>query len=402
MKVLIADKFEASGQQGLERLGVEVLYEPSLTAQDLGERLRATEADVLVVRSTRVEAAALEGSRLGLIVRAGAGTNTIDVAAASDQGIMVTNCPGKNSQAVAELAFGLILACDRRIPDNVMELRAGRWNKGEFSKARGLYGRTLGLVGIGKISQEMAVRARAFGMKVATHSRWMTDAVGAALDLAVADNAVELAAMSDVVSVHVALTPDTRGLIDAAFFEALRPGAIFINTSRAEVVDQTALETAVREKGIRAGLDVFEEEPTGAVGSYNGSLRDLESVYVTHHIGASTEQAQEAVAAEVVRLVREFRNTGVVPNLVNVKRAEIATHLLVVRHVDRVGVLAGILARLKEEGISVQEMENIVLGGAKAAVAQIALDKEPSPALLHAIRLDEAVFGANAMAIARA
>lgn len=248
----------------------------------------------------------------------------------------------------------------------------------------------------------MTTRARAFGMKVATHSRWMTDAVAGALELAVADSAVELAALSDVVSVHVALTPDTRGLIDDAFFEALRPGSIFINTSRAEVVDQAALERAVREKGIRAGLDVFEEEPTGAVGTYAGSLRDLPGVYATHHIGASTDQAQEAVAAETVRLVREYKNTGIVPNLVNVKRAEVATHLLIVRHVDRVGVLASVLARLKEEGISVQEMENIVLGGAKSAIAQIALDKEPSASLLHAIRLEEAVFGASVLPIEKA
>ena len=339
MKVLVADRFETSGLEGLERLGVEVAYEPATSAETLGTRLRETGAEVLVVRSTKVGAAAFEGTRLGLIVRAGAGTNTIDVAAASDRGILVTNCPGKNSQAVAELAFGLILACDRRIPDNVAELRAGHWNKGEFSKARGLYGRTLGLVGMGRISQEMTVRARAFGMKVATHSRWMTDAVAGALDLAVADSAPELAGLSDVVSVHVALTPETRGLIDEEFFAALRPGSIFVNTSRAEVVDQAALERAVREKGIRAGLDVFEEEPTGPVGAYEGSLREIDGVYVTHHIGASTDQAQEAVAAETVRLVREYRSTGLVPNLVNVKRAEVATHLLVVRHVDRVGVL---------------------------------------------------------------
>ena len=402
MKVLVADKFEESGRKALERLGVEIAYEPALGADDLGARLEETGAEVLVVRSTKVSARAIASSSLGLIVRAGAGTNTIDVAAASEKGVMVTNCPGKNSQAVAELAFGLILACDRRIPDNVAELRAGHWNKGEFSKARGLYGRTLGLVGMGKISQEMTVRARAFGMKVATHSRWMTDAVAGALDLAVADTAPELAALSDVVSVHVALTPETRGLIDAAFFDALRSGSIFVNTSRAEVVDQAALERAVRERGIRAGLDVFEEEPTGPVGAYEGSLREIDGVYVTHHIGASTDQAQEAVAAETVRLVREYKTTGIVPNVVNVKRAEVATHLLVVRHVDRVGVLAGVLARLKDEGISVQEMENIVLGGAKAAIAQIAVDKEPSPSLLHAIRLDESVFGASVLPIERA
>ena len=401
MKVLVADKFETSGLEALDRLGVEVAYEPSLAAEGLGARLDETGAEVLVVRSTKVSREAIAGGKLGLIVRAGAGVNTIDVAAASERGIMVTNCPGKNAQAVAELAFGLILACDRRIPENVAELRAGRWNKGEFVKARGLYGRTLGLIGMGKISQEMTVRARAFGMKVAAYSRWMTEGVAAALDLASAESVLELAELSDVVSVHVALTPDTAGMLGDEFFAALRPGSIFINTSRAEVVDQAALERAVRERGLRAGLDVFEGEPTGATGSYAGSLQEVGGIYATHHIGASTDQAQEAVATEVVRLVREYRSTGIVPNLVNVKRAEIATHLLVVRHIDRVGVLAGVLARLKEEGISIQEMENIVLGGAKAAIAQISLDKEPSPALLLAIRMDESVFGASVLPIER-
>ncbi len=123
------------------------------------------------MRSTKVTAAMLDVGRLALIVRAGAGYNTIDVAAASTRGIYVSNCPGKNAIAVAELAFALILALDRRVPDNVADLRNGRWNKKEYSRARGLYGRTLGLLGYGKIGQEVAVRARAFGMPVVVWSR---------------------------------------------------------------------------------------------------------------------------------------------------------------------------------------------------------------------------------------
>src|SRR6187397_3384262 len=141
MKVLVADKFEKSGIEGLKAAGSEVIYEPDLKDDALTQAIAATGADILVVRSTKVTAAMLDAGRLSLIVRAGAGYNTIDVAAASTRGIYVSNCPGKNAIAVAELTFGLILSLDRRIPDNVAALRAGAWNKKEFSKAQGLYGR---------------------------------------------------------------------------------------------------------------------------------------------------------------------------------------------------------------------------------------------------------------------
>src|SRR5512142_2940865 len=156
MKVLIADQFEQSGIDGLREAGCEVVFDPALKDEALGAAVRESGADVLIVRSTKVTANMMDGGDLALIVRAGAGFNTIDVAAASARGIYVSNCPGRNSVAVAELTFGLILALDRRIPDNVAALRAGRWDKKEFSKARGLKGRTLGLLGFGAIAQEVA------------------------------------------------------------------------------------------------------------------------------------------------------------------------------------------------------------------------------------------------------
>src|SRR6476646_6446946 len=166
MKVLVADPFEPSGIEGLRAAGCEVIHDAALQDETLVAALAETGADVLVVRSTKVSAAMLDAGRLGLIVRAGAGYNTIDVAGASTRGIYVSNCPGKNAIAVAELAFGLMLALDRRIPDNVAELRAGTWNKKEYSKAQGLYGRTLVLIGVGSIGQEMIRRAAGFGMHV--------------------------------------------------------------------------------------------------------------------------------------------------------------------------------------------------------------------------------------------
>ena len=269
--------------------------------------------DVLVVRGTKVPEAVLAAGALKLVVRAGAGYNTIDVAAASRRGIYVSNCPGKNSIAVAELAFGLILALDRQIPDNVAALRQGQWNKSAFSKARGLYGRTLGLIGLGQIGREVALRAKAFGLPVVAWSRSLTADAARQLGVQRMDSPVAVASAADIVSLHVALNAQTRGLIDALFFAAMRPGAYFINTARAEVVDQTALARAIEQKGIRAGLDVFADEPTGGTGEFADSIAKLPGVYGTHHIGASTEQAQEAIGAETVRIIRTFLQTGQVP-----------------------------------------------------------------------------------------
>lgn len=400
MKVLVADKFEKSGLDGLKDLGVELIYEPDLKDETLQQKIANDRPEILVVRSTKVTKPMIEGSSLCTIIRAGAGYNTIDVEAASASGIYVTNCPGKNSQAVAELAFGLMIAVDRHIPDNVIQFRAGRWNKKEFGKAKGLFGRTLGLVGMGKIGQEMVTRAKAFGMNVITFSRWMTPEIAEELGVTKANSLEELAKASDIVSVHVSLTSDTRGMLNDSFFSNMKEGSYFINTSRAEVVDQAALEKALTERTIFAGLDVFEGEPAGGEGEYSGTLKDNPRVYATHHIGASTDQAQEAVAEETVRIVREYRNTGIVPNVVNVKKGEAATHLVVVRHADRVGVLAHVLGVLRDEGVNVQEMENIVLGGAKAAIAQIATDKEPSSQAISNIKNNPDVFDANSLAIA--
>jgi D-3-phosphoglycerate dehydrogenase len=328
----------------------------------------------------------LAAGQIKLVVRAGAGYNTIDVAAASRRGIYVSNCPGKNSIAVAELAFALILALDRRIADNVIALRRGEWNKKEFSKASGLFGRTLGLVGVGKIGAEMIPRARAFGMPLIAWSRSLTPERAAELGVEYKATPAEVAKEADVVSVHVALNPDTRELLGTEFFGAMREGAYFINTARGEVVDQAALIEAMRSRGIRAGLDVYAREPTSATAEFTDEIAKEPNLYGTHHIGASTDQAQEAIAAETVRIVREFKETGKVPNVVNLARQTPATHRLVVRHLDRPGVLATVLDALKSEHINVQEMENIVFEGAEAAVARINLDNAPSREMLDRLQ----------------
>jgi D-3-phosphoglycerate dehydrogenase / 2-oxoglutarate reductase len=390
MRVLIADKFEQSGRDGLDAAGCEFSYQPDVKDETLVEAIRSYQPDALVVRSTKVTEAMLDAGALKLIVRAGAGYNTIDVAAASRRGVYVSNCPGKNSVAVAELAFALILALDRRIADNVIELRAGRWNKKEFSKARGLMGRTLGLVGTGQIGREMITRARAFGMNVVAWSRSLTDERAAELGVERRDNLLDVARDADIVSVHVALKPETRGLVGADFFGAMRDGAYFVNTSRGEVVDQEALRRAMREKNVRAGLDVYAAEPTSSAGEFTDDIAREPNLYGTHHIGASTDQAQEAIAAETVRIIRTFKETGRVPNVVNLARRTPATHTLVVRHRDRPGVLAAVLVAIRAASINVQEMENIIFEGAESAVARINLESAPPSDVLERLKASNA------------
>ena len=391
MRVLIADTFEQTGIDGLKAAGCEVVYQPDLNDDGLTRAIRDVAADVLVVRGTAVTAHMLEAGALSLVVRAGAGFNTIDVPAASKRGIYVSNCPGKNAIAVAELTFALMLALDRRIVDNVVDLRSGRWNKREYSKARGLYGRTLGLLGYGNIAQEVAKRAHAFGMPIIVWSRRFARSgragvEGTAVPMRLAKTPQEVAAASDVLSVHLASTADTRGLVNASGLDSLKPGSSFINTARGEVVDYAALEKVARERNIRVALDVYATEPSGATGEFKESIVALPNVYGTHHIGASTEQAQEAIAEETVRIVTTYKDTGKVPNVVNLAKTTPATHMLIVRHYDRPGVLAHVFDHLRRGNINVQETENVVFEGAQAAVARINLDRAPTDALLKTIQ----------------
>lgn len=390
MRVLIADKFEQSGRDGLEAAGCDYSYQPDVKDETLVEAIRSYQPDALVVRGTKVTEAMMDAGALKLIVRAGAGYNTIDVGAASRRGVYVSNCPGKNAVAVAELAMALVLALDRRIADNVIALREGRWDKKEFSKARGLYGRTLGLIGTGQIGQEVITRARAFGMRVVAWSRSLSEEKAIVLGVERLDSPLAVARESDVVSVHLALNPETRGLINEEFFGAMKDGAYFVNTARGEVVDQAALVSAMRNKNIRAGLDVFASEPTSAAAEFTDEIAREPNLYGTHHVGASTDQAQEAIAAETVRIIRTFKETGKVPNVVNLARRTPATHALTVRHRDRPGVLASVLDAVRAADINVQEMENIIFEGSEAAVARINLEAAPPLDTLARLKAENA------------
>ncbi len=412
MKVLIADKFEKSGIDGLKAAGCEVVFNPDLKEDALKKAIAETGAEVLVVRSTKVTGPMLTEGHLSLVVRAGAGYDNIDVQTASSRGIYVANCPGKNSVAVAELAFGLILALDRRIPDNVIDLRAGKWNKKEYSKARGLHGRTLGILGFGNIGQEMARRAQAFGMHLAIWSEIgvEVDRSGMPVDMPllvrlrpssgypvepfaeVCDTPEQVAEKSDILSIHLALNDRTRKMVNANVLNRMKPGSFVINASRGEIVDYDALAAAVKERNLRVALDVYAKEPSSPQGDFDDPIMKLPNVYGTHHIGASTDQAQEAIAVETVRIVKTFQETGRVLNVVNLSRQTPSTHVLVVRHRDEPGVLAHIFDVLRDGVVNVQETENIIFSGAEAAVARINLDGIPSEDQVRRIKSNSNVF----------
>jgi len=393
MRILVADAFPKERLDDFRALGLTVDHQPSVPVADLPAAAR--EARILVVRGKQVPAEVFAAaSALSLVVRAGAGVNTIDVAAASRRGVYVANCPGQNSIAVAELAIGLLVALDRRIPDNVAQLRAGKWDKKTFSEAEGLYGRTLGIAGLGAIGREVARRAQALGMKVLAWSRSLDEARAKELGVERVPDLLSLARRSDVLSVHLPLSKETRGAVGRPVLEALRPGAIFLNTARAEVVDQEALLELARAGRIRVGTDVFPGEPEKGQADFDSPLGKLASVYGTHHIGASTAQAQDAIARETVRIVESFLRTGKVPNCVNVARKTPARARLVVRHYDKVGVLANVLGLVREAGINVEEVQNTVFEEAQAASCAIDLDEKPPADLLERIRArkDEVLF----------
>jgi D-3-phosphoglycerate dehydrogenase len=420
MKVLVADKFEKSGIEGLKAAGCEVIFEPDLKDATLTEAIGRTGAQVVVVRSTQVTEPMMDAGKLALIVRAGAGYNTIDVKAASKRGIYVSNCPGKNSIAVAELAFGLILALDRRIPDNVIESLRGKWNKKEYSKARGLYGSTLGILGFGKIGQELAKRAMTFGMNLVIWSelgvRVDRDAIpvdlplmlqvrpgsGALIEerITVVQTPAEVAEKCDILSIHLAAGPVTKNIVNAEVLGRLKPGAYVINTARADVMDYKALAQVVREKGVRVGLDVYPGEPTSATGDFTTELMGLPGVYTTHHIGASTDQAQEAIAIETVRIVKTFKETGRVPNVVNLAKKTPARYSMIVRHKDQPGVLACVFGKLASVGINAHETENIVFESAEAAIVRINVDKAPPADLVESLKTCNGILEVSVVELA--
>jgi len=390
MKVLIADKLSDKTVSALKNFGMEVVVDAELTSENLPQAIG--DSDILVVRSTKVTSRTIEAApNLSLIIRAGAGINTIDLTAANARGIYVSNCPGKNTEAVAELAIGLLISADRQISNATADMRNGLWKKKDYGKARGLKGRTLGIVGFGAIGKAVAKRAHGLDMKVVAWSRSLSDESAEEFGVSKITDLNGLAQQSDAISIHVSYKEETHHLIDKSFLDNMKNGAVLVNTSRGEVIDTQALKEAIQTKKLRVGLDVFENEPTGGEASfYDKEFANM--VNATPHIGASTDQASEAIADEVVRIIKSFQETGVPVNTVNIRARSSATQSLVVRHYNRVGVLAGILDKLRTGGINIEEMTNIIFETSRAACCTLLLDGAPTIDMINQMQKDENII----------
>jgi D-3-phosphoglycerate dehydrogenase len=384
MKILVACELPADALEQLRTLATELTYTPEASAAELRETLR--NASLLIVGGTRVSPEAIVNApSLQMIVHAGSGPGDIAIDEASNAGVFVTHCPGRHAAAMAELALGLIIALDRKIVENTVALREGRWNRSELSAAWGLAGRTLGILGYGSVGQLLARRARAFDMHVVAWSPRLTPEAAVENGVELCNWPRELARMSDFVTVH-AVGSANEVLVDAQFVRNKRRGAGLVHLGHPGAIDEAAVALGVEELQLRVACDVHSSEPASDTGRIRCRLCELPGVIGTQRIGAQTEQARMAVATEVVHLVQAFVVSGEVHHCLNLAERSPATWQLVIRVRDQVGVMASILAAVRADGINAQEITSRVFTGAKAAWCNIALDERPSTEALEHIR----------------
>jgi D-3-phosphoglycerate dehydrogenase len=382
-KILIADKLAPAAIEALESMQSSITNLPDLTAEKIPEVIG--DAEILIVSSTKVTKETIDAApALSLIIRAGAGVNTIDLQEASARGIHVANCPGKNSDAVAELAIGLLIAADRRIASAATDMKNGSWKKKEYGNARGLKGRTLGVIGIGTIGKGVIRRALALDMNIVGWSRSLTAAAAEKLNIEYAASPLEVAGKADAITLHIAANKDTTHLVNETFLDKMKDGAILINTARGEVVDTKAIKEAIQKKGLRVALDVFEDEPKGGIAEFN-DVELAKLATCTPHIGASTGQSTEAIASEVVRIMKAYNETGMPLHVVNIQEKTLSKYNLVVRHFNKVGVLAGVLDNLKDLDINVEEMQNTIFSGGTTATCTLKLDSKPTKEIIETL-----------------
>jgi len=313
MKIFVADDVSAAGLEPLRVAGFTVEKRTGLASDELREAVR--DCDGLIVRSeTKVTAELMDAaSRLRVIGRAGVGVDNIDVAAATARGIVVMNAPDGNTITTAEHTIALLVSLARRVPQANTSLRAGRWERKRFIGVE-LQGKTLGIVGLGRIGRVVASRARAFGMNIVAYDPFVAPDQARDLELEIAP-LDEVFARADFLTVHTPLTAETRGIVGAQAFSKMKRGVRVINCARGGLVDERALLAAIKE-GIVAGaaLDVFEQEPPPA----DHPLLALDEVIATPHLGASTTEAQEGVALTVAEQMRDYLSTGALRGAVNV------------------------------------------------------------------------------------
>jgi D-3-phosphoglycerate dehydrogenase len=311
MKIVIADGLPATALETLNQPDWILDNRQARSPSDLAADLK--DADALVVRSaTKVTREMIDAAqKLRVIARAGTGVDNVDVAAATARGIVVMNAPGANSLSVAELAMGLILSMARNIPAADASMKASKWEKAKFAGAE-IRSKTLGLVGLGRIGQEVAARAHAFEMKVIAHDPFISAEMATALDVELV-SLDGLCARADYISLHLPALPSTRHIFNAERFAKCKKGVRLVNTARGELIDETALADAIEAGHVAgAGLDVFDVEPPK-----NWRLAMLPQVVATPHIAASTTEAQEQVGTETAAAVRDFLKEGMIRNAVN-------------------------------------------------------------------------------------
>ena len=308
MKIIVADKISEHGVKLLAEPGWQVVQPAAaLLASELAE------ADALVVRSaTRVTDELLShANRLRVIGRAGVGVDNIDLDAATRRGVLVMNTPGGNAPSVAEHALALMLSMARSIPQLNASMHAGKWEKSGAAGAE-LRGKTLGLIGLGRVGAEVARRARALEMRVLAYDPYVSAERAAEWGAELVPLA-ELLPQSDYVSLHTALSPATERMINAETLKQMKPRARLVNAARGELVDEAALAEALRSKHLAgAALDVFAEEPP-----HNSPLLQMSNVIATPHVAGSTAEAQEEVGVQIAQQVREYLQDGTLRNSVN-------------------------------------------------------------------------------------
>jgi len=344
VKIIVAEKISASAVAELQEPGWTILTADQLDGR-LAEQLET--ADALIVRSAvQADAKLLEhAKKLRVIGRAGVGVDNIDLDAATHKGIAVMNTPGANAVAVAEQTLGMMLAMARHLCRADALMHAGKWEKKSLQGTE-LRGKTLGIVGLGRVGMEVARRARAFGMELVGHDPFVSVAVAKDQGIRLA-GLDELYAAADYITLHVGLTPQTAGMINAASIAKMKKGVRLVNCARGELVNEADLAEALKQKHVAsAALDVFVEEPLK-----NSPFTTLENVLLTPHVGGSTHEAQEAVGVQIAQQVKEYLKHGVIQNAVNVPSVSAEEYATMQPYIVLAERLGSFLAQVSEGSI---------------------------------------------------
>jgi D-3-phosphoglycerate dehydrogenase len=343
-RILVLDGVSARGVSVLSEVpSFQVVESKSLKEAELVEKIR--DVDALVVRSqTKVGAAAFEAAqRLKVVGRAGVGVDNVDVEAATRRGVVVMNTPGGNTVSTAEHSFSMLLALARHIPQAHASVKAGEWDRKSFQGTE-INNKTLGIIGMGRIGSEVARRAIAFGMRVLAYDPYLALAKARSLQVELHENLRDMLPLCDFLTLHMPLTPETRGILSRETFPLCRKGVRIVNCARGGLADEADLAEALKSGQVGgAAFDVFETEPLPA----DHPFRSSPNMIITPHLGASTAEAQESVGIEIAESIRELLLTGSVRNAVNMPNVDARTMAVLRPYLDlgaKLGLVAGQLA----------------------------------------------------------